>query len=60
MSLIDFLVDVELDSPRPDYRALIFWLTNRMPKRWTAKAQKDEPPADSEDDSQWCDDDWTV
>ncbi len=45
---------------RPDYRALIFWLTNRMPKRWTAKTQKDEPPADSEDDSQWCDDDWTV
>lgn len=23
MSLIDFLVDVELDSPRPDYRALL-------------------------------------
>jgi len=45
---------------RPDYRALIFWLTNRMPKRWTAKAQKDAPPADSEDDSQWCDDDWTA
>ena len=34
MSLIDFLVNVELDTPRPDYRALLTrWLDN-TPAEW--------------------------
>ena len=28
MSLIDFLVNVELDTPRPDYRALLITARN--------------------------------
>ena len=28
MSLIDFLVNVELDTPRPDYRALLIAARN--------------------------------
>jgi hypothetical protein len=42
---------------KPDYRALMFWLTNRLPKRWSGKIQP-SPPAEAAEDNQWYDEDW--
>ncbi len=36
---------------RPDYRALIFWLTNRKPKKWGPKDASETP-------AEWYDEDW--
>lgn len=44
---------------KPDYRALIFWLTNRMPKRWSSRNQSPETPSDPGEDAQWNEEDWT-
>ncbi len=38
---------------RPDYRALIFWLTNRRSKNWATKVS-----ADPEAPVEWRDEDW--
>ncbi len=42
----------------PDYRALIFWLTNRLPLRWLGKPKNTEPPPEEADDSTMLDEDW--
>lgn len=46
-----------IKTARPDYRALIFWLTNRLPWRWLSKPKVSEEPEEA-DDSAMIDEDW--